>query len=42
MRLLLGSHIALWAIADDVRLSPHARALIADPDNQVLVSSASL
>lgn len=42
MRLLLDTHIALWAIADDPRLSPSARGLIADPDNEVLVSVASL
>jgi PIN domain nuclease of toxin-antitoxin system len=42
MRLLLDTHIALWAIADDVRLSERARSLIADPDNEVFVSVASL
>ena len=42
MRLLLDTPIALWAIADDARLSDRARALIADPDNQVSVSVASL
>ena len=42
MRLLLDTHIALWAIADDDRLSARARALIGDPDNQIVVSAATL
>lgn len=42
MRLLLDTYIALWAIADDPRLSKRGRALINDPQNQVLVSTASL
>lgn len=42
MRLLLDTHVALWALTDDPRLSERARALIADPANDVLVSSASV
>ena len=42
MRLLLDTHIALWAITDDRRLSRHARELIGDPQNESLVSVASL
>lgn len=42
MRLLLDTHIALWALADDRRLRADARALIADRDNTVFVSAASL
>ena len=42
MRLLLDTHIALWAVADDRRLSAKARALIVDPANEVVVSAASL
>jgi PIN domain nuclease of toxin-antitoxin system len=42
VRLLLDTHIALWAIADDPRLPTQAAELIADPDNEVLVSAASL
>ncbi|MGA9015734.1 MAG: type II toxin-antitoxin system VapC family toxin [Acetobacteraceae bacterium] len=42
MRLLLDTHIALWAVADDSRLSPAASELIADPANEVFVSAASL
>jgi len=42
MRVLLDTHVALWAIADDPRLAAEARALIADPDNAVVVSAASI
>ena len=42
MRLLLDTHIAVWAIADAPRLSSKARDLIADPSNIVFVSTASL
>nr|WP_294501033.1 type II toxin-antitoxin system VapC family toxin [uncultured Rhodopila sp.] len=42
MRLLLDTHIVLWAIADDDRLSANARALIDDPDNEVVVSAATV
>ncbi|HME26833.1 MAG TPA: type II toxin-antitoxin system VapC family toxin [Acetobacteraceae bacterium] len=42
MRLLLDTHIALWAIADDARLPAQAAELIVDPANEVLVSVASL
>ena len=42
MRLLLDTHIALWAILDSPRLTAHARQLIEDPDNQVMVSSATI
>jgi len=42
VRLLLDTHIALWAIVDDPRLSAKARALIVDPANEVVVSAASL
>ncbi len=41
MRILLDSHALIWWLSDDVRLSPVARALIADVSNTVLVSSAS-
>jgi PIN domain nuclease of toxin-antitoxin system len=42
VRRLLDTHIALWAITDDPRLPAQARALIADADNDVLVSAASI
>jgi PIN domain nuclease of toxin-antitoxin system len=42
VRLLLDTHIALWAVADDRRLSAEARTLIVDPANEIVVSTASL
>jgi PIN domain nuclease of toxin-antitoxin system len=42
MRLLLDTHIALWAIADSPRLSGKARRLIDDPDNQIVISAATI
>ena len=42
MRILLDTHVALWALTDDVRLPPAARRLIADPDSEVWVSAASV
>ncbi len=42
MRLLLDTHIALWAISDDPRLSGAARALITAPENEIFVSAASI
>ena len=42
MRLLLDTHVALWAISDDSRLPQPARDLIADPANAITVSAASI
>lgn len=42
MNLLLDTHVALWAIADDPRLSAQGRQLILDPQNQVVVSAATV
>ena len=42
LRLLLDTHALLWWLADDVRLGPFVRDLIADPANDVLVSVVSL
>ena len=42
MRLLPDTPIALWAIADHPNLSAKARTLIGDPDNEIIVSSATL
>ncbi len=41
MRLLLDTHAFLWWIADDSRLSGHARELITDNANDVYFSVAS-
>jgi PIN domain nuclease of toxin-antitoxin system len=42
MRLLLDTHIALWAISDDPRLPQKARDLIFDPASAITVSAASI
>ena len=42
MRLLLDTHILLWAFAGDRRLSTAARDAILDDANEVFVSAASL
>ena len=41
MTLLMDTHVFLWWAADEPRLSPRARAEIANPDNEVLLSAAS-
>ncbi len=41
MRLLLDTHAFLWFITDDPQLSAVAKGLIADSNNDVLVSPAS-
>ena len=42
MRLLLDTHALLWWQSNNQRLGPSARALIADPGNDILVSVVSL
>src|ERR1700733_4392144 len=42
MKLLLDRHLLLWAAAEPRRLSKQARALIENPDNDLLFSAASL
>ena len=42
MRLLLDTHIALWALTDNARLSAHAIELLDDLDNEIYVSAASI
>ncbi len=41
MKVLLDTHIFLWAISDYARLSSRAGEIIRDSDNEVLVSIAS-
>jgi PIN domain nuclease of toxin-antitoxin system len=41
VRLVLDTHAFLWFVTNDPRLSTIARALIADPANEILVSPAS-
>lgn len=42
MRLLLDTHILLWALTDDPRLSPRIRDLLLNPKNDVFFSAASV
>ena len=42
MKLLLDTHLLLWAAASPHRLSPTARKLLEDSDNELLFSAASL
>ncbi len=42
MRLLLDTHIALWALVDSPSLPGRARTLLLDPAHEVFVSSATL
>ena len=42
MKILLDTHVVLWAIADPVRLSPRARILLLDDDHELLFSAASI
>lgn len=41
MTYLLDTHVLLWWIYADRRISRVARALLSDPSNRILVSSAS-
>jgi PIN domain nuclease of toxin-antitoxin system len=42
MRLLLDTHALLWAMEDDARLGPRARALLNAPPEAVYLSIASV
>jgi PIN domain nuclease of toxin-antitoxin system len=42
MRLLIDTHLLLWAAGQPARLSPQARDLISDPANEVQFSAASM
>ena len=42
MNLLLDTHILVWALNEDQRLSERARELILDPDNVIYYSSVLL
>jgi len=41
LSVLLDTHVILWAFASPDRLSPSVRALLEDPQTDVLVSAAS-
>ncbi|TAJ98375.1 type II toxin-antitoxin system VapC family toxin [bacterium] len=42
MRLLLDTNVLLWWLSDDRRLAKEAREIIANPNNDVLVSAVSV
>jgi PIN domain nuclease of toxin-antitoxin system len=42
MKLLLDTHLLLWAAGEPKRLSKQARTLIDNPENELLFSAASL
>jgi PIN domain nuclease of toxin-antitoxin system len=42
VKLLLDTHLLLWAAEDIERVPHHARALMIDPENSLLFSAASL
>lgn len=42
MRILLDTHILLWALTDDPKLSVKAREYIQDPNNELYYSAVSV
>ena len=42
LRLLLDTHVLLWALEDHPDLAPSIRSAIVDPTNEVFVSAASV
>jgi PIN domain nuclease of toxin-antitoxin system len=42
VRLLLDTHVAIWALTAPELLAAQARALIADPANDIFVSAVSI
>lgn len=42
MRILLDTHIAIWAAQDSEELSDEARAMILDESNEIYYSAASI
>ena len=42
MRLLLDTHVLLWAVGMSHRLTAAVRALLEDPDNEIYYSAASI
>lgn len=41
MKVILDTHVFLWWIVDDPRLSPRARQVLSQPKNELLLSAAS-
>lgn len=42
MNILLDTHVIIWALTNDPRLTDEARALIMNPENTVIISTVSL
>jgi PIN domain nuclease of toxin-antitoxin system len=42
MRLLLDTHVALWALTDNRKLGKKARTLLMEPANEVYFSAATI
>ncbi len=42
MRILLDTHILLWALAEPKKLSRETRARLEDPESEILFSAASI
>lgn len=42
MKLLLDTHVALWALTDSRRLTASARALLLNPGNDIWFSAATI
>ncbi|MCM1190069.1 MAG: type II toxin-antitoxin system VapC family toxin [bacterium] len=42
MKILLDTHIAIWAVLDSVELSDEAREMILDENNEIYYSAASV
>ena len=42
MKILLDTHVIIWALTDDPRLLKRAKDLISNPDNMIYISVASL
>ena len=42
MKVLIDTHIAIWAVADDPKLSEAARDILLDESNEIYYSTASI
>ena len=42
MEILLDTHVIIWVLTDDRRLTSKAREMILAPDNMIYFSTASL
>jgi PIN domain nuclease of toxin-antitoxin system len=42
MRLLLDTHVLLWALGEPARLSAETQTLLEDPTNEVMFSAANI